>query len=68
VPKLKVGQKVRIRAIKWVGSARVLNGLTGTVVGTHPIAPDWIRIRLDPNSVTPKLDWSIPADRLVPLN
>jgi hypothetical protein len=56
---------VRIRAIKQHGSARLLNGLTGTVVAAHPEVPDWVKVHLDPNSVTPYREWSIPEDRLI---
>jgi hypothetical protein len=43
----------------------VLNGLTGTVIALHDIAPDWVIVRLDPNLVTPYREWAIPEDRLV---
>lgn len=56
---------MRIRAIKQHGSARLLNGLTGTVVAGHPEVPDWVKVHLDPNSVTPYREWSIPEDRLI---
>jgi hypothetical protein len=60
-----VGKRVRIRAIKETGSARVLNGLTGTVTALHPVMSKWYKIDLDPNSVSRHREWSIPADRLV---
>jgi hypothetical protein len=60
-----IGKKVRIRAFEKLGSGCLLNGLTATVVAHHPIAPDWLKIELDPNGITPQRDWSIPADRVV---
>jgi hypothetical protein len=60
-----IGKKVRIRAIKQHGSARLLDGLTGTVVAAHPEVPDWVKVHLDPNVVTPYREWSIPEDRLI---
>jgi hypothetical protein len=60
-----VGKRVQIRAIKQVGSARLLHGLTGIVVARHPIALNWFKIKLDSNSVTPHLEWSIAGDRLL---
>jgi hypothetical protein len=62
-----VGQRVRIQAIRDIGSARVLNHLLATVIARHPIAPLWYKIHLDPNSVTRHHEWTIPADRLVVL-
>jgi hypothetical protein len=35
------------------------------VVGPHPIAVGWYRIRLDANELTPYSEWSVPGDRLV---
>jgi hypothetical protein len=58
---------VRIRALKPEESARFLNGLTGTVIGVHPLVPDWVKLRLDPNPRTPYRERSIPADRLIVL-
>jgi len=46
------GKRVRIRTLEKLGSGCRLNGLTATVVAQHPIAPDWLKIELDPNSVT----------------
>lgn len=60
-----VGKRVRIHEIKMMGSAWILNGLTGTVIGPHPLTQDWVKIRLDPNCVTFHEEWSIPKDRLV---
>lgn len=60
-----IGRKVRIRAVRNVGSAYRLNGLTAVVTGMHPITPDWYLIHLDENEITTELDWSIPADRVV---
>jgi hypothetical protein len=60
-----VGKRVRIRAVKALGSARLLNGLTGTVVAAHPIASGWVKLDLDENSRTPHRDWSVAVDRLV---
>jgi hypothetical protein len=57
--------RVQIRAIKEQGSARLLNGLTGTVIGLHPIAFGWVKLDLDPNSITPHRQWSVAIDRLV---
>lgn len=48
-----------------IGSARLLHGLTGEVVGRHPIATGWYRVRLDTNEVTPHALWYVPGDRLV---
>lgn len=62
-----VGKRVRIRAIKEFGSARLLNGLTGTVVAMHPVAAGWVKINLDINPITPYQDWSVAIDRLVSL-
>ncbi len=59
------GDRVRIRALRKIGSARKLNGLTGEVVQPHAYVSGWYKIRLDPNSVTDHLEWSVPADRLV---
>lgn len=58
------GDRVRISAVREVGSARLLDGLFAEVVGPHPVATDWYKIRLDENDVTPYLDWSAPRDRL----
>src|SRR4051794_10496504 len=60
-----VGKRVKIRAVKAQGSARLLDGLLGTVVGVHPIARGWVKLDLDQNSRTPHRDWSVAADRLV---
>jgi hypothetical protein len=60
-----IGKKVIIRAQKQCGSARLLNGLTGTVIALHPIAPFWVKVHLDVNLVSPHREWSIPEDRLV---
>lgn len=59
------GDRVRILASKKVGSARLLNGLTGAVLGPHALAKGWYKVRLDPNEITPHEDWSVPGDRLV---
>jgi hypothetical protein len=58
------GDRVRISAVREVGSARLLNGLLAEVVGPHPFARGWFKIRLDQNDITPHTDWSAPADRL----
>jgi hypothetical protein len=60
-----IGKRVQIRAVKAYGSARLLNGLTGTVVAVHPIARGWVKLDLDQNSRTPHRDWSVAVDRLV---
>lgn len=60
-----VGKKVTIRTTTQLGSVSILNGLTGIVIGPHPIAPRWAKIRLDPNGVTPLEEWPVPEDRLV---
>jgi hypothetical protein len=62
---LIAGDRVRIVAIKKMGSAKLLNGLTGEVVEPHAFARGWYKIRLDPNDITPHKDWSVPGDRLV---
>ena len=61
---LRPGDRVRISAVKEVGSARLLHGLLADVLGAHPLAEGWYKIRLDKNEITPHLDWSAPADRL----
>lgn len=40
------------QAVKYIGSARLLHGLTGTVIANHPIVDDWVKVRLDENTVT----------------
>jgi hypothetical protein len=60
-----IGKRVRIRAVKDVGSERLLDGLTGRVVELHPIAHKWVKVELDPNPVTPHRIWSVPMERLV---
>ena len=35
------------------------------MVGPHPIATGWYKVRLDGNEVTPYALWSAPGDRLV---
>src|SRR4051794_35604906 len=60
-----VGRRVRVRAAKEEGSARLLDGLRGLVIAEHPIALNWVVIVLDRNARTDWLNWSIPADRLV---
>jgi hypothetical protein len=62
------GDRVRIHAIRNVGSARLLHGVTGEVVGPHPIAKGWYKIRLDPNAISKHMEWCIPGDRLIPEN
>ncbi len=47
-----VGRRVQIRALKGYGSARVLDGLQGTVTAAHPIALNWVIVVLDPNART----------------
>ena len=59
------GDRVRIRALRDMGSARLLDGLTGEIVGPHPIARNWYKVRLDPNQISPHPEWSAPLDRLV---
>ena len=63
-----IGKRVRIRAVKAFGSARLLDGLTGTVVALHPIASGWVKLDLDENSRTPHRSWSVAIDRLVPVD
>ena len=60
-----IGKRVRIRAMKMEGSARVLDGLTAAAISLHPFALNWVVIELDPNPITPHRKWSIAADRLV---
>ena len=60
-----LGKRVQIEAIKPHGSARLLHGLTGTVIALHPIASGWVKVELDENSRTPHRDWSVAVDRLV---
>jgi hypothetical protein len=59
------GDRVRISAISNMGSARLLHGLTGEVVGLHPLARGWYKIRLDANKISPHSEWTAPAERLV---
>jgi hypothetical protein len=59
-----IGKRVQIHALKWDDGVRILDGLAGVVIAIHPIASEWVKIRLDPNSITPDLEWSIRADRL----
>jgi hypothetical protein len=63
---LSVGQRVRICAIRNIGSARLLHGLTGEILGPHPIAKRWYKMRLDPNQISEYRDWCVPEDLLVP--
>ena len=60
-----IGRRVRIRAVKEMGSERLLDGLTGRVVEWHPIAHKWVKVELDPNPITPHRIWSVPLERLV---
>ena len=62
---LAPGDRVLIRALRDIGSARLLDGLTGQVVGPHPIARGWYKVNLDPNTITPHSEWSAPRDRLM---
>jgi hypothetical protein len=59
------GTRVRIRALKLQGSARLLHGLTGAVIGPRPIATGWVKIVLAPNPVTPYSEWPVTSDRLM---
>lgn len=61
---LRPGDRVRISAVREVGSARLLNGLLAEVLEAHPLASGWYKIRVDPNEITPHRDWSAPGDRL----
>lgn len=61
-----IGKRMEIRAMEQSGSSRLLNGLKGTVIGLHPIAPGWVKFRLDRNTVTPHQEWSVPKERLIP--
>jgi hypothetical protein len=56
--------RIRIREFGDFGSARLLDELTGEVVGPHPLATGWYKIRLDPNDISPHAEWSAPGDRL----
>lgn len=66
-------ERARIVAKRNIGSAALLNGLTCRVVGAHPIAIGWVKIALvaDPDELEKRgvkyRDWSIAANRLVPL-
>jgi hypothetical protein len=55
-----------IRAAKSTGSARLLNGLTGTVIAPHPIARGWVIVHLDLNQATTYRTWPVPERLLVP--
>ena len=59
------GDRVRIVAVKELGSEELLNGLTGEVICPHAFASGWYKIWLDPNEVTPHPEWSVPGDWLV---
>lgn len=61
---LRPGDRVRISAVREVGSARLLDGLLADILEAHPLESGWYKIRLDNNEITPHLDWSAPADRL----
>jgi hypothetical protein len=63
-----LGREVLIQTIKAEGTSR-LNGLKGTVIGLHPIAPNWVQIELYPNEAVECTEWSVPADllRICPL-
>ena len=63
--RFRPGDRVRIRAHGDFGSVRLLHGLTGEVVGPHPFARGWLKLRLDTNDITPHLEWSAPEDRLI---
>ena len=47
------------------GSANLLKGLTATVVGAHPLVAGWVKIELDPNTVTSHSEWSVHMEALV---
>jgi hypothetical protein len=54
------GGRYRIKpSDKEVGSQRLLQGLTCTIVSEHPVIASWVKIRLDPNDKTLDLDWSV---------
>lgn len=59
---LPVGTRVRVKALRSIGSAALLNGTLGTVIGEHHIARNWIVIRLDPNPLTRETEWPIAAE------
>jgi hypothetical protein len=59
------GERVRIVAVKDMGSERLLDGLTGEIICQHAFVSSWYKIWLDPNEVTAHSEWSVPADRLV---
>jgi|SRR5689334_18746503 hypothetical protein len=63
-----IGKRVQIQAVAAHGSARLLHGLTGTVVALHPIASGWVKLNLDENIRTPHRDWSVAVDRLIAIN
>jgi hypothetical protein len=60
-----VGKRVQIVSSQHDQSTKFLNGLSAMVVGVHPIANTWLKLKLDANPVTPQLDWALPANRLV---
>jgi hypothetical protein len=62
-----IGRRVRIKAAKLLGSARVLNGIKATVTGVHPLAHGWYTIELEDNSITTHRQWTIPSECIVPL-
>ena len=63
--RFRPGDRVRIRAVREHGSARLLHGLTGEVVAPHPIARRWYKLRLDANDVTAHVESSAPDDWLM---
>ena len=60
-----VGKLVQIVPSQHDQSTKFLNGLSAMVVGVHPIANSWLKLRLDANPITPQLEWTLPTDRLV---
>jgi hypothetical protein len=62
-----IGRRVQVRAARPQGSARFLDGLTGTVIAKHPIAPNWVIVALHLNARTHHLEWGIPIESLTML-
>lgn len=62
-----VAGETRVRVTNgdsYYGSSYKLHGLLGTYLRPHPLVKGWVKIKLDPNTVTPYDEWSIAVDRL----
>jgi hypothetical protein len=61
---LPSGARVRVAATRDIGSESTLNGETAVVLGPHPIARNWVKIRIERDGV----EWPIPKNQLIQLN